>query len=117
MKKFKIDYYDFGEIVINGKVYRQDVIITPKEIISDWWRIEGHRLQLADLQQVLNINFDVLIVGTGYNGLMKVDPEVIEEFKRRGIEVIIHTTKKAVEKYNEMVDKGKKVVGAFHLTC
>ncbi|MHA1222967.1 MAG: hypothetical protein ACTSP3_06870 [Candidatus Heimdallarchaeaceae archaeon] len=34
-----------------------------------------------------------------------------------GIEVYAFKTQEAVEKYNEIAQQGKKVAGAFHLTC
>jgi len=117
VKKFKIEHYDFGEMIVNGKEYRHDLIITPDRIIDNWWRIEGHRLQLADLQDLEGVDFEYLVIGTGYSGLMRVDPEVIDAFERRGVKVLVYNTREAVRKYNELVEKGKKVVGAFHLTC
>lgn len=113
----EIEGYDFGEMIVDGKVYHRDLIITPSRIIDNWWRVEGHRLTLDDLKDVMGEKFEVLVIGTGYSGLMRVDREVIEEFKRRGIEVIIKPTRDAVEEFNRLVKSGRKVVGAFHLTC
>ncbi len=113
----KIDYYDFGIIVINGKEYHHDVVITPKGIYSDWWRLEGHRLQLPDVRDFLAEEVDAVVIGTGYNGLMRVDREVIDVFSRRGTEVYVARTKEAVEIYNKLVDEGKKVMAFLHLTC
>jgi len=45
-----IDYYDFGVIIVDGRKYSRDLIITPKRIISNWWRVEGHKLCLEDLK-------------------------------------------------------------------
>lgn len=110
-----IDYYDFGVIVISGKEYRHDVIITPSKVISDWWRLEGHRLQLQDVRDYILENVDCIVIGTGFNGLMRVDEEVINVF--RGKEIYIDKTNKAVSKYNELVKKGKRVLAFLHLTC
>lgn len=112
-----IDFYDFGVIVIGGKQYRHDVIITPSKIVSDWWRIEGHRLQIPDVRDYILEPVDAVVIGTGYNGLMKVDDEVIEAFRSRGLEVHIAKTQQAVEIYNELVRSGKRVLAFFHLTC
>ncbi len=117
MAQPKIDYYDFGVMVIEGKTYHHDLIVTPTKIVSDWWRLEGHRLQLPDIRDYLLEDVDVVVIGTGYNGLMRVDQEVINVFKSRGIEVHVDITRVAVEKYNRFVEEGKKVLAFFHLTC
>ncbi len=112
-----IKSYSFGKIIIDGEVYTHDIIILPDRIIDNWWRKEGHYLQLDDLKDIGEIIADAAVIGTGYYGLMRVDKEVIEYFKEKGMEVYVAETRKAVEKYNELVKKGKKVIGLFHLTC
>jgi len=113
----RIDYYDFGEIVVDGRTYYRDLIITPKRIISNWWRIEGHKLFLDDLKDVLNEDFEYIVIGTGYYGYMVVMEEVFKYMEERGIKIIVKPTRDAVKEYNSLVAKGAKVVGAFHLTC
>ncbi len=113
----RIEHYDFGEIVVNGRKYNRDIIITPNRIISDWWRIEGHILFLDDLKDVLNEEFEYLVIGTGYHGFMRVSDEVFREMSKREVKVIAKPTREAVEEFNLLSSKGAKVVGAFHLTC
>jgi hypothetical protein len=47
---------------------------------------------------------------------MKVPEALVEELKRRGIEVRVAPTEQAVRAYNELAGK-RKVVAALHLTC
>ncbi|MHC1627392.1 MAG: Mth938-like domain-containing protein [Candidatus Nezhaarchaeales archaeon] len=110
-----IDSYDFGEIVIDGKKYNRDVIIAPSGIKS-WWRVEGHKVCVKDLELIENEEFESLIIGTGYYGIVKVLDEVEEWAKRRGVELIALPTREACKLYNEK-SKEKKVVAALHLTC
>lgn len=110
-----IDSYSFGRIVIDGKEYTNDVIIFPDHIKSKWWRLEGHKLQLADLKEVLDSKPKTLIVGTGHDGVMGVQQEVRDLCEKRGIELIEARTAEAVRRYNKLAGPG--VVGAFHLTC
>lgn len=112
-----IDYYDFGVMIVNGKRYSRDLIITPKRILSNWWRIEGHSLCVKDLKDVLNEDFEYLVVGTGYYGFMKVSNDVLKEMSNRNVKIIAKPTKEAVKEFNNLVKEGKKVIGAFHLTC
>ena len=59
---------------------------------------------------------EVLVVGTGYSGLMKVLPETREYVTSRGIELMVQKTGEAWRAYN-FLSTSQRVVGAFHLTC
>ncbi|MHA1594397.1 MAG: Mth938-like domain-containing protein [Candidatus Baldrarchaeia archaeon] len=112
----KIEEYSFGRIVINGKTYTSDVIIFPDRVKGGWWRKEGHCLYIEDLKEVIEEKPEVLVVGTGAYGAMRVPKETLEELKRHGIEVIVCETKEACKIFNELSGK-KRVVAALHLTC
>ncbi len=110
-----IEDYAFGRITIDGKEYRNDVIVFPDRLKGNWWRAEGHRLRLDDLKEVFAENPKTLVVGTGHDGVMKVDEEVRAFCREKGVELIEMRTADAVKRYNELAGPG--VVGAFHLTC
>ncbi len=111
-----IDSYVFGRMTISGKTYTSDLILFPDRILSSWWRKAGHRLCLEDLEEVFEQEFDVLVVGTGYFGLVKVEEEVLDYARSHGILFFIEKTKNAVEVFNDLCAQ-KKIIGAFHLTC
>ena len=67
-----IDSYRFGLIVTNGKKYTSDVIIFPDRVKDNWWGKTDHQLCPEDMTE----NAEVLVVGTGASGLVKVLPEV-----------------------------------------
>ena len=48
-----IESYKFGAIVINGKKYTSDIIVFPEHVIDGWWRKEGHRLHVEDIEDNL----------------------------------------------------------------
>ena len=112
-----IDEYSFGRIVIDGKTYRHDVIVFPDRVKSDWWRKEGHSLRLEDLEEVLRDPPEVLVIGTGYVGLMRVPREVREKLEEMGIRVVVEKTGKAYRTFNKLLSEGRRVVAALHLTC
>jgi hypothetical protein len=113
----KIDAYSFGSITIEGKTFTSDVVIYPDRVDPSWWREEGHRLAIIDLEKVLKAEPEVLIIGTGYAGLMSVPDQVRNFLVSKGIELRVEKTTKAVDLYNEARQAGQKVVAAFHLTC
>ena len=112
-----IESYTFGRMEVNGHTYTSDLIIYPDKIPQDsWWRDTGHRLSLKDIQDVLKEKPEVIIIGTGFTGLMKVEEEVKQYAQDNMIVLVIKKTKNAVQNFNEIATK-KKTVGAFHLTC
>jgi hypothetical protein len=121
-----IERYAFGQITIDGQTYTSDVIIAPGQhnkfqVWDGWWREEGHCLSIADLEKAFarsdRAQPDVLLVGTGHSGRMKVPSETREEIQRRGIELHVLPTGQAWTLYNQLASGGRKVVAVFHLTC
>jgi hypothetical protein len=111
-----IDGYDFGEITIDGKTYDHDVILYKDRVDDSWRRMEGHRLSLSDVVQILDRKPDILIIGTGAEGVMVVPEEVKTEIEAKGIKVIVQRTGEACEEYNRLSPSGN-VIAALHLTC
>jgi len=114
-----IESYEFGAIVINGKRYTSDLIVFPERVIDGWWRKEGHRLYIEDLEEILKHEPkpEVLVVGTGYYGLVKVSPKIENILKSHRIELVAQPTKEATQTFNKLLSSKRRVVGAFHLTC
>ena len=113
-----INEYKFGEIIIDHIPYMSDVIVLPDRIQEDWWRKEGHKLQLADIQNVLEeISPTSLVVGTGKFGIMRISDEVKQYLEQRNITLYAERTGKAVEIFNHLLVIETKIVGAFHITC
>ncbi len=115
--KQMIDSYRFGRIVVDGVEYTRDLIILPERVEGGWWREEGHRLGLGDLGEALAAEPEVLVVGKGYLGRMRVGEDVERALSERGIAFRAEKTGRACEVYNELVREGKRAVAALHLTC
>jgi len=112
----QVDNYSFGNITIDGKTYTSDVVIFPDHVNSSWWRKEGHLLQIADLKDILALRLPILVIGTGYYGVMKVPRETLDYLKANKIEVYVEDTQKAVKLYND-ISSQKPTIAALHLTC
>lgn len=111
-----IDSYSFGSMVVDGKKYTNDLIIYPDHIQSSWWRKEGHRVDIEDIKEVLEVKPEVLVVGTGASGLVEIPEETEKHIGSKEIKLIAQKTEEAYKIFNAL-SKSKKVIGAFHLTC
>ena len=112
-----IDSYRFGEMLVNGRSYSSDLIIFGDRIEDQWWRENGHLVRAEDLVEVLQTRPDVLVVGRGKLGAMKIPAETQDAIEDAGIQLVHARTEEAVSVFNQIASTGKNVVGAFHLTC
>ena len=111
----RIEQYSFGHIIVDGEEQTRDVIVLPDRVLADWWRADGHRLVLADLDDVIEELPERLLVGTGAHGQLCPDPEALEQLRRRGVEVEALPTDEAVLRYGQL--DPRRTAAALHLTC
>ncbi|MHC4917207.1 MAG: Mth938-like domain-containing protein [Planctomycetota bacterium] len=111
-----IESYSFGRAVIDGRAYTSDLLLLPSAVRPGWRRREGHSLCVEDLEEVLADPPEVLVIGRGQPGMMRVPDEVRAALESRGIEVVDLPTAEAVEAFNG-VSGQRRAVAALHLTC
>ena len=112
-----IESYSFGSMMVMGESHRNDLKIIDNKIVGNWWRREGHALSAQDIDDILYSAAEILVVGTGAYGSMRITEEAEKTIEARGIKLVAAPTKKAVSVFNDLHSQGKKVAGAFHLTC
>ena len=120
----KIDKYNFGRMVIDGKEYTEDLIIYGDVIITNWKRENGHILTNEDLNIFWDKigrykgAIDSLVVGTGESSQMILsDDEANKMLDIVKLYVTQASTDQAVEEFNEREELGCNQAGVFHLTC
>ena len=112
----EIEKCQFGEITIAGHRHTKDLIILPDRIVTDWWREKGHELRPSDLQPVLDAEPELLVVGTGAYGRMRVTDETRQTLEQAGIQLIAQPTDAAIQTYEAEAGKARLAL-ALHLTC
>lgn len=111
-----IEKYSFGLITIKGKEYNFDVEVRWTGEVLRWWRKEGHKINYEDIKRAIEEKAEVIILGTGFFGICKIDKECEGAILDSGTKLIAEKTSKATKKFNELL-KSKKIIGFFHLTC
>jgi hypothetical protein len=112
-----IEQYSFGNIVINGVTYRDDVKIIQGKVVPEWWRKRGHFVDVDDIQDILKSKPDILILGKGSPGQMKSTEALRKFLKKNNIQLIEEKSSKAFKTFNRLFNEGKNVCAGFHLTC
>ena len=115
--KMNIDRCSFGSLVINGKTYRDDLIILPDGMImKPWWRKQGHQLTMDDLQELIDSSPEIIVVGTGISGRVIPVKNLEADLAKLSIEFIAVPNEEAIKVFNQLVPT-KRIGGGFHLTC
>ena len=111
----RVDSFSFNNITIDGKKYTEDDIIVywDGEVLE---RPKSHKFTKDNFHNLLMKEPEIIVVGIGTAGLVKINSSVKDIAKEEGIELIIKSTPEAVKEFNNLV-KTKKVIGSFHLTC
>jgi hypothetical protein len=109
-----VQFVKFGEVMIDSKVYYSDMII--------WWDGEKqyvektHILGKKEFGILLKKNPDIVVVGTGQQGVVTITDEVRELAKKRGIKIFEETSARAADIFNGFLATGKKAVAWIHTT-
>jgi hypothetical protein len=112
----QVESYSFGQMTVDGERHSKDLILLPDRVLPHWWRNQGHRLSVEDLEAIFEAAPDVLVVGTGAYGRMAVPAKTRKAVEDAGIELRADETGEAWQLYNELQQE-RRTAGAFHLTC
>jgi len=115
------DSIEWGTVVVDGRKYDYDVVITPKGELkprtSKREKFGSHTFGRDELERLHKSGTEVIVVGTGTSDLASLSNEAKNFAKQKGVEVIELPSQEAINRYNELA-KGKKKVGAMiHITC
>ena len=109
----KITNISFGSIDINGRKYDTDIVVFwDGEVLE---RERSHNFSQRELMDILLKEPEVVIIGTGIVGHVKIDKEALDYAKLNNVTLIVKTTKEAAKEFNELVRK-KKVAALFHVS-
>lgn len=116
-KPLTIETSSFGLIIIDGRQYTSDLVIYPDGRVEDtWWRRSSHRLSIEDIDKLVASGPQVIVVGTGVNGLLIPESGLNKKLAEKGIEIIALPNTKAIDHFNRLSSQ-KRVGACFHLTC
>ncbi len=109
----QVTYARFGLTVYGAiPVPALDITVGPRGFL--WFRDKSHFISVEEVRPLLSPDVKALVVGTGWQGAVTVDP-AIEEIE--GVEVYVLRTPAAFDLFNKCVSAGKKCVLIAHSTC
>ena len=122
VKSPKILSFSWGRLDIEGYDHEfKDAKLYPGGA-RDWdWRETGTRhipgIQPADVHELLQEGAEVVVLSKGVQEQLQTCPETLELLNERSIETHVLQTEQAIEKYNQLVDEGRRAGALIHSTC
>ncbi|MGQ9573823.1 MAG: ROK family protein [Thermoguttaceae bacterium] len=117
----KIASFRFGEITVGQKTYTRDLYIladgTLKKRKKALARQEYHTAHMVgpkELERVCRAGPEVLFVGTGERGGLRLSDEALRYLSQRSIECRAMPTPELIEAYNKCA---KRKAALIHVTC
>lgn len=110
-----ITHFSFGEIVVAGKTFEDDVVIFADGSVRTLATRLNHVIQLRDIEDLISGPVKMIIVGTGTAKKCSVTDEIKQYAASRKIEVHILDTFEAVKLFNASDKAG--LAACFHVTC
>ncbi len=112
-----ITEFSFGRIVVEGQTCNNDIKIVQGKLVPDWWRRSGHSVEIDDVQDVLDSDSEILVIGKGQPGYMTITDSLRQHLAEKNVKLIEEPTPKAIETFNRLFKEGRRVSGGFHVSC
>jgi hypothetical protein len=112
-----ITEFSFGRIVVQGQIFTSDIKIVAGKLVPDWWRRRGHAVEIDDVQDILESQPKILVIGKGQPGYMKTTDSLRQHLETNKIKLIEEPTREAIQTFNRLSQRGRMVSGGFHVSC
>ncbi len=109
-----IQGYDSGMVVVNGRQHHGSIVVLPDQLITDWRPGCFSDLQQGDLQQLMDLNPEVVLLGTGPRQEFPA-PALLAPFLSKQIGIEAMDTASACRTYNILAAEGRRVAAALLL--
>ncbi|MES2637477.1 MAG: Mth938-like domain-containing protein [Pseudomonadota bacterium] len=106
----------YGEafVEINKTRYSQNLIVLANQLILDWKIASFAELTSAHFNEIIDINPEVLLLGTGLKHQF-LHPTLAQNLIEKNIPVECMTTAAACRTYNILMSEGRNVAAALIL--
>jgi hypothetical protein len=119
-----IESFEWGRFVIkgaahsaNGEGVGKDICIIDG-VVSPWEARKGHMLKPKMVSSIIGSGIEILVIGNGVNGALKVPEKTNKAISEAGIsELIIERTPEACAAFNRLYREGASVAFLAHGTC
>jgi hypothetical protein len=112
---------EWGKITFDGSELKDIIFVDGKVVPRNYDRLNAkygtvHVVDIDEAKELLKGNPWEVVIGSGFEGLLKVNPDAESILKQRTA-LIILPTPDAIKRINERLARGEKVNALIHVTC
>jgi uncharacterized protein len=107
-----INGYSPGCIVVDGRDYREGLIVSPERIVSGWGPSRAADLGIEHVRELVELGPQVIVIGTGKRQCFP-DPSVYLAAMDQGVGIEIMDTGAACRTYNIIMAEGRRVAAGL----
>jgi len=111
-----ISHYGIGDISVNGQSHSGSLIITPTQLVEQWYTGEISELSLADFEPLFALEepdpTEIIVLGTGTRHTFP-PMKLMAELNAKGIALEVMNTRAACRTYSVLVSEQRPVAAAL----
>jgi len=121
--KEKIDKFsvEWGKISFDGTALKDILFVEGRVHERNYGVLErkygsGHVVDVDEAKELLRGAPWEVVIGTGFDGLLKLTPEA-EVLLKQKTALLVLPTPQAIERLNDSIKRGQKTNALIHVTC
>jgi uncharacterized protein len=107
-----INGYAPGRVVVDGRSYREGLIVSPERIVEGWGPAAAGELTVDHIRDLLALEPQVIVIGTGQRQVFP-SPAVYAAAMQCGVGVEIMDTGAACRTYNIVMAEGRRIAAGL----
>lgn len=117
----KIDSFNFGFIVVDGRQFACDVVILPGGTVEGRkpgrGKLGNHSIKRSEIEKMQRTEPDEILIGCGTSWMAKLSEDAETYLGEANLNPVVLPSSLAVEKFNQLASEGKRVAALIHITC
>ncbi len=111
-----ISHYGIGDISVNGQAHAGSLIITPTQVVTEWFTGQPADLTLTDFEPLFALKepepTEIIILGTGTAHVFP-PMQLMAELHKKGVALEVMNTRAACRTYSVLVSEQRPVAAAL----
>ncbi|MGI9272891.1 MAG: Mth938-like domain-containing protein [Woeseiaceae bacterium] len=104
------------EIVIGDQKWSESVALTTNGVLEDWTPATLDTLGIDDLAELLKLEPELIVVGTGSKQLLP-NRELMFAMARKGVGLEVMDTPAAARTFNVLISEGRSVAAILYVAA
>ena len=117
----RFDSLKWGQVSVGGKKYRRDLVVQPDGTVRPrknfLLSLFAHTFEKAEIERLRDAGAEVVVVGLGVRSAARLSEEAKRYAEETNLELHPLPSPEAIERFNHLVDEGRRAAAIIHITC